>query len=39
MKIAITIVICITIYAVVEEICEYLKHKKDKEVEWNKWKH
>lgn len=33
MRIAITIVICTTIYAVVEEVCEYLKHKKDKEVE------
>lgn len=33
MKVVITIVICITIYAVVVEICDYLKHKKDKEVE------
>ena len=23
-------IICFTIYAVVEEICEYLKHEKDK---------
>lgn len=22
--------ICFTIYAIVEEICDYLKHKKDK---------
>ncbi len=26
-------IICFTIYAIVEEICEYLKHKKDKESE------
>ena len=33
MNFGITIVICITIYAIVVEICDYLKHKKDKESE------
>lgn len=31
MNFVITIVICFTIYAVVEEICDYLKYKEDKE--------
>lgn len=26
-------IICFTIYAIVEEICEYLKYRKDKETE------
>ena len=37
MNFGITIVICITIYAVVTEICDYLKHKKDKENKESEW--
>ncbi len=26
-------IICFTIYAIIEEICDYFKHKEDKEME------
>ena len=30
-------IICFTIYAIVSEVCEYLKEKNKKEKKWYKW--